>query len=633
MCGIIGAWGAASARVSAAMDFIKHRGPDDTGIFTAVGAPLTLGHTRLSILDLSPLGHQPMLDESGEVALVFNGEIYNFPELRAALASAGYNFKSHSDTEVLLALYLSEGMAMLPKLNGIFAFAIWDGRSQELFVARDALGVKPFYFCADAAGFSFASEIKALLQLRPDLRELDPISIHRYLSFLWCPGEGTPLRKVRKLLPGEAMLVKNNSISNRWIWYQLPAFRGVEQNLSEYDAITGTESALRTAVHRQLLADVPVGAFLSGGLDSSAVVAMARERASNIRCFSIESKGGAEAGETEDLPYAKLVAKHLGVPLDVVQIDASRMASDIERMVYMLDEPLADPATLNVFYISQLAREQGIKVLLSGAGGDDLFTGYRRHRALSYESLWSWLPGFARQGLENITSGFDQRKPLSRRLGKVFRGAALDGNARIANYFVWQQEGRLRSLYSKQFRDSLVGQSAVQPMIDFLAPLPQNTSGLERMLALEQRFFLADHNLPYTDKMSMAVGLEARVPFLDLDLVEFAARIPTKFKQRGKEGKWVLKRAMEPYLPHDVIYRPKTGFSAPLRRWMRFELRELFGDLLSTQSLNRRGLFDPIAVQKLIQDNDSGRSDAAYTLLSLMCIEIWCRRFLDSSGA
>jgi len=251
---------------------------------------------------------------------------------------------------------------------------------------------------------------------------------------------------------------------------------------------------------------------------------------------------------------------------------------------------------------------------------------------LSYESLWSWLPGFARQGLENITSGLDQRKPLSRRLGKVFRGAALDGNVRIANYFVWQQEDRLHSLYSKQFRDSLVGQSAVQPMIDFLAPLPKNTPGLERMLALEQRFFLADHNLPYTDKMSMAVGLEARVPFLDLDLVEFAARIPTKFKQRGNEGKWVLKKAMEPYLPHDVIYRPKTGFSAPLRRWMRFELRELFGDLLSTQSLNQRGLFDPVAVQKLIQDNDSGRSDAAYTLLSLMCIEIWCRRFLDNSG-
>ena len=633
MCGIIGAWGAASTRVNAATGFIKHRGPDDTGIFTAVGEPLALGHTRLSILDLSPLGHQPMLDESGKVVLVYNGEIYNFPELRATLASAGYNFKSHSDTEVLLALYLSEGMAMLPKLNGIFAFAIWDGRSQELFVARDALGVKPFYFCDDAAGFSFASEIKALLQLRPDLRELDPISIHRYLSFLWCPGEGTPLRAVRKLLPGEAMLVKNNAISKRWIWYQLPAFRGVEQNLSEHDAIAGTESALRTAVHRQLLADVPVGAFLSGGLDSSAVVAMARERAPKIRCFSIESKGGSDAGETEDLPYAKLVARHLGVPLDVVQIDSSRMASDIERMVYMLDEPLADPATLNVFYISQLAREQGIKVLLSGAGGDDLFTGYRKHKALRYESLLEWLPASIRSGAENFINELDQSRPLTRRMGKFFRGFGLSGNQRIANYFMWQSEIKIRSLYSKTFLNLMDCELATQPMLDFLSPLTNKTQPIERMLALDQRFFLGDHNLPYTDKMSMAVGVEARVPFLDLDLVEFAARIPTKFKQRGFEGKWVLKKAMEPYLPHDVIYRPKTGFGAPLRRWMRFELRELLNDLLSTQSLNRRGLFDPSAVQKLIQDNDSGRSDAAYTLFSLMCIEIWCRRFLDTNNS
>ena len=631
MCGIIGAWGTASVLVNAAMDFIKHRGPDDTGIFTAVGAPLTLGHTRLSILDLSPLGHQPMLDESGKVALVYNGEIYNFPELRAALASAGYNFKSHSDTEVLLALYLSEGVAMLPKLNGIFAFAIWDGRSQELFVARDALGVKPFYFCADAAGFSFASEIKALLQLRPDLRELDPISIHRYLSFLWCPGEGTPLRAVRKLLPGEAMVVKNNAIAKRWFWYQLPAFRGIKQDLSQIDSISGTEKALRTAVHRQLLADVPVGAFLSGGLDSSAVVAMARERVSNIRCFSIESKGGAEAGETEDLPYAKLVAKHLCVPLDVVQIDSSRIASDIERMVYLLDEPLADPATLNVFYISQLAREQGIKVLLSGAGGDDLFTGYRKHKALRYENLVEWLPVSIRSVAENFVNELDQSRSFTRRIGKFFRGFGLSGNQRIANYFMWQSEIKMRSLYSKNFSGLIDSELATQPMLDFLSPLPITKQPIERMLALDQRFFLADHNLAYTDKMSMAVGVETRVPFLDLDLVEFAARIPTKFKQRGMEGKWVLKKAMEPYLPRDVIYRPKTGFGVPLRRWMRFELRELLSDLLSTQSLDRRGIFNPIAVQNLIHENNSGRSDAAYTLFSLMCIEIWCRRFLDKS--
>ena len=295
----------------------------------------------------------------------------------------------------------------------------------------------------------------------------------------------------------------------------------------------------------------------------------------------------------------------------------------------MLDEPLADPSPLNVLYISQLARQHGIKVLLSGAGGDDLLTGYRRHAALRYEYAWAWLPLPIRKGLAAATGRLDQRQALGRRLSKLFAHAGEEGNVRLAGYFAWARESDLRALYSPQFQVALGDTRADQPMLDFLAQFPDGTTPLERMLALEQRFFLADHNLIYTDKMSMAAGVEVRVPFLDLDLVEFAARIPDRFKQRGREGKWILKKAMEPYLPHDVIYRPKTGFGAPLRRWMRLELRELLGDLLSAESLRRRGLFDPAAVQRLIADNDAGRLDAAFTLLSLLCIEIWCRAFLD----
>lgn len=320
------------------------------------------------------------------------------------------------------------------------------------------------------------------------------------------------------------------------------------------------------------------------------------------------------------------------MPLDVVRIDAGRMAGDLERMVAQLDEPLADPAPLNVLYISQLAREHGIKVLLSGAGGDDLFTGYRRHRALMAERWWSWLPGPMRQGLVKATGTLDQRSSLGRRLAKLFSGAGLDGDARLVNYFRWTNRADLEPLYSAEFRAALGESRAEAPMLEFLRDLPPETSRLERMLALEQRFFLADHNLLYTDKMSMAAGVEVRVPFLDLDLVEFASRIPDRFKQRGSQGKWVLKKAMEPYLPREVIYRPKTGFGAPLRRWMRHELRELLGDLLSEASLHRRGLFDPAAVQRLIADNDVGRVDASYSLLSLLCIEIWCRTYLDTSG-
>lgn len=631
MCGIIGAWGVASAsEVAAATGLIRHRGPDDTGQYEDPEASLALGHVRLSIQDVTSCGHQPMCTDDRSVALVYNGEIYNFPALRAELVAEGGVFTGHSDTEVLLALYLRDGARMLSRLNGIFAFAMWDARSGELFLARDPLGVKPLYFSAGEAGFAFSSEIKGLIALLDDAGEVDAPAIHRYLTFLWNPGEATPVRGVRKLGPGEAMVVRHGRIARRWRWYDLPASRAPRAVISEIDAIKGTEAALRTAVHRQLLSDVPVGAFLSGGLDSSAIVAMAREHVSGIHCFTIESDV-AEEGMTADLPYARRVARHLGVPLEVVRIDSSTMAADLEQMIYQLDEPLADPAALNVLYISQLARSRGIKVLLSGAGGDDLFTGYRRHRAMSAERLWSWLPAGVRAAMQRGASRLDQRNPLFRRTAKLLNGAALDGDARLANYFCWADEERLRSLYTPEFRRAVGEASAVQPMLDFLADLPPSTPRLERLLALEQRFFLTDHNLTYTDKMGMAAGVEIRVPFLDLDLVEFAATLPAAVKQRGREGKWVLKKAMERYLPRDVIYRPKSGFGAPLRRWMRHELRDVLGDRLSAPSLRARGFFDPAAVHRLIAQNDAGEVDASYTLFSLMAIEIWCRQFIDAT--
>lgn len=630
MCGIIGYFGGFDpSALRIGLDRIAHRGPDDSGVYFDSSAGVAFGHRRLSILDLSPLGHQPMASPDGKVILIFNGEIYNFGELRADLESRGHQFRGHSDTEVLLHLYLEHGEKMLPLLNGIFAIALWDQRTRSMLVARDAMGVKPLYYSATPRGFAFSSEIKGLLPLIPDARELDLIALHRYLSFLWCPGAGTPLKAVRKVLPGEAILLRDGKIQRKWPWYQLPIFRGVKADLDESSAISGTVSHLRAAVKRQLIADVPVGAFLSGGLDSSAIVAFAREQNPNLRCFTIKTIGGHDAGEVDDLPYAMRVAKHLQVKLDVVEIESSRMGGDLEQMISQLDEPLADPAPLNVLYISRLAREHGIKVLLSGAGGDDLFTGYRRHTAVNYESYWSWLPGAIRRAAERGSSGMDQRNPWKRRLSKFLRGAGLDGDARLANYFVWARESELMSLYTPDVRAQLASTRAIEPMLDFLRPLSSKVGRLDRMLALEQEFFLADHNLTYTDKMSMAVGVETRVPFLDLELVEFAARIPTALKQRGRVGKWILKKSMEPFLPHDVIYRPKSGFTAPLRRWMRKDLKPLLGDLLSSQSLKRRGLFDPIEVQRLIDANDSGRSDASYTLLSLVGIEIWCRTYLD----
>lgn len=572
-----------------------------------------------------------MISDDGAVVLVYNGEIYNFRELRVELEAAGHRFHGHSDTEVLLHMYLAEGDAMLPRLNGIFAFALWDARRGAMLVARDALGVKPLYYSAGEGRFAFASEIKALRHLVPAMERLDHAALDRYLSFLWCPGERTPFEQVKKLGPGEGLWVRAGRIERRFTWYRLPAFRPRSSPLNEAEAVGGTVTHLRQAVHRQMVADVPVGAFLSGGLDSSSVVAFARELNPDIHCFTIEAIGGEEEGMAADLPYARRVAAHLKVPLEVVRIDSSRMAQQLEAMVSQLDEPLADPSPLNVLYISRLAREHGIKVLLSGAGGDDIFTGYRRHRAVQAQRYVSWMPRSARAGLERITAGFDQRRSLRRRVSKLFSGAALDGDARLVNYFFWARRDDLRALYTPAFRDAVAEHSAEAPMLDFLAGAVDTPEPLDRMLALEQRFFLADHNLTYTDKMSMAVGVEVRVPFLDLDLVDFAHRIPVGLKQRGGEGKWVLKKAMEPYLPRGAIYRTKSGFGAPLRRWMRFELRDLLGDLLSETTLRRRGLFEPHAVQRLMASNDAGRVDASYTLLSLLCIEIWCRKFIDQA--
>lgn len=635
MCGIA-VFSAAAGRALPEADALEesvaaigHRGPDDQGIFLDLPAGVALCHTRLSILDLSPAGHQPMAGPDGKTVIVFNGEIYNFRELRAELEATGRTFKSHSDTEVLLHLYDAHGSDMLPRLNGIFAFAIWDMRQGKILVARDALGVKPLYYAAGDGLFAAASEIKALLAAGVDLGGIDYAAIERYLTFLWCPGEGTPARAIKKLGPGEAMWVAGGVVESRFTWYRLPVVRTPKQPLDEAAAIRGTATHLRQAVHRQMVADVPVGAFLSGGLDSSSVVALAREVNPQIHCFTIEATDGQDAGITDDLPYAARAASHLRVPLEVVKIDASLMARDLEAMVAQLDEPLADPAPLNVLYISRRAREQGYKVLLSGAGGDDIFTGYRRHRAIQFAPLIDRVPLAWRRAAQRLSHALDQRQAVVRKATKLLDGATLAGDERLVSYFAWARRTDLAPLYSAAFRQAVADSSAAQPLFDLLKQLPASASALDRMLALEQRFFLADHNLVYTDKMSMAAGVEVRVPFLDLDLVEFAAGIPDSFKQRRGEGKWVLKKAMEPFLPHDVIYRPKSGFGAPLRRWIRHDLREFLLELLSADSLRRRGLFDPTAVHSLITRNDAGAIDGSYTILSLMCIEIWCRTFLD----
>jgi asparagine synthase (glutamine-hydrolysing) len=354
-----------------------------------------------------------------------------------------------------------------------------------------------------------------------------------------------------------------------------------------------------------------------------------------IQCFSIAFGDDVEdEGNPADLPYARRVAKHLNVDLEEIRIEAGAI-DRLEEMVALLDEPQADPAPINALFIAERARAMGIPVLLSGAGGDDIFSGYRRHRALQFERWWGWLPQSARAAIQSVAvraalgRGTRQGGVLGRRLTKMFSHAGEDAERRLIAYFYWSPDQLRRNLYSADLAAQIGAADAAEPLQTSLAEIPAEHDPLQRMLFLETRHFLADHNLNYTDRAGMSAGVEVRVPLLDVDLIGFAAKIPSAMKQFGSEGKSIFKEAMRGILPHDVVYRPKSGFGAPLRRWLRHELRARVEDTLDPAVLHRRGFFDPRAVRALIDDDRQGRIDGSYTIFALMCFELWCRRFID----
>lgn len=631
MCGIVGIASRTAINprsLEAAILSLGHRGPDGCGVYVSPSGLIGFGHTRLAIIDLSSAAQQPMRSQDGHAIVTFNGEIYNYLALRKEFSDQGYNFKSNSDTEVLLAGYLICGTEILQKLNGIFAFAIHDTRRSEIFLARDQMGVKPIYYTSTEASFAFASEIKALLHLVPLDRTLDLSAIRRYLTFLWCPGGQTPFAHVKKLAPGSAMIIRDGMPARTWTYWEPPLYQP-RRNWNVRDCVDELQSLLETCVHRQMVSDAPVGALLSGGLDSSAIVAAARRWQPEMDCFTIELDGGADEGNSDDLPYAREVAAHLKVPLSEVRVSARTMCDRAVEMVGILDEPIADPACLNVLFISELARSRGIKVLLSGAGGDDLFTGYRRHTLLSFDPVWGKIPISMRRRFAELASGFDRRRGWTRKLSRILEVSAEEGDRRVVSSFMWGPALGVNHLLSIEVREKLMNEDVAGPLMEQIEGHP-DLPAIEKCLMLDKRFFLADHNLIYTDKMAMAAGVEVRVPFLDLEMLQFAAEIPVKFKHKFMRAKWILKESQRDVLPSNVIDRPKTGFGAPLRRWIKGGMLDLLQDLLSRSSIIRRGLFDPAAVQKLLNDDKLGRVDASYTLFSLMCIELWCRQFVDA---
>jgi asparagine synthase (glutamine-hydrolysing) len=571
-----------------------------------------------------------MWDLAGRVCIVFNGEIFNFRELRMELIRDGYRFKGKSDTEVILNLYLRDGCSSFCRLNGMFAFALWDPVLRELIIVRDGMGVKPLYFSETSEGVVFASELKALTRVRGVDRSLDHTALSHYLTYLHCPAPRTPVLGIKKVSPGTILKVRDGRlVSSEKFWTRPVAF-GVDSR-SVPEMSEELEMLLSRAVKRQMISDVPVGAFLSGGLDSSSIAVFARQFSASreLRCFSIGfNEAAGFDGFSDDLPYARRVAEHLSVPLEVIWC-GSEISQDFGRMIYHLDEPLADPAALHVWKISKLAKESGVSVLLSGCGGDDLFGGYRRHYALQLERWWSWLPVAARRWLESLSGSFSRDRPSGRRFAKAFRYAASTEDRRIAGYFSWLAESEVRKLFSRDIRRSLSGADFLRPLLDQLRELPTELPPLAKMLQLDQSFFLTDHNLNYTDKMAMAAGVEVRVPFLDPDLMSFAADIPVRLKQRRAVGKWIFKKAMEVHLPKDVIYRGKSGFGAPLRRWLQRELKYEFEQCLSPCTIRKRGVFDLDSVMDLVARDREGLIDASYSLFAVMCIESWCREFID----
>jgi asparagine synthase (glutamine-hydrolysing) len=610
-----------------------HRGPDDAGYYLTPAGEVGLAHTRLSIIDLSAGGHQPMLDEESKVAIAFNGEIYNYRELRSDLQARGRHFRTQTDTEVILQLYLQEGERGFERLNGIFALAIWDPRGDKLLLVRDSFGVKPLYYATVPQGVLFASELKALICAREVPLDLDHQTVLSHLTYLFAAGQGTMLSAVKKLEPATILEVRQGKITHCASFYRVPPFTG--RPMSERVAVSELNESLKTAVERQMVADVPVGAFLSGGLDSSCIAYFAREfcGARRLQCFTIAlaDDNFVREGFADDLPYARKAAKHLGVDLHEVRA-GPEMAYDLERMVYYLDEPQADLAPIHVLAISRLARERGIKVLLSGTGGDDLFAGYRRHFAIRNERRWAFLPSFARRILSTCANTLPSRRSAAlRRIKKAFKYAYLNQDERIESYFWWTPPATALGLLSADLRAANGHFLKSRPLSRTLDELDSGESPLGRALQLDVRHFLADHNLNYTDKMGMANGVEIRVPFLDPDLVDLASCIPDSLKQRGHHSKWILKRAMEGRLPNDIIYRPKTGFGAPLHSWLRGPLKTLLADTLSVTALKRRGLFDPDAVLGLIRADQARTFEESQTLLAVLCAEIWCRTFIDGA--
>ena len=625
MCGICGKLlfhreGSVSpAQIKGMADAISHRGPDDEGYY--VSGPVGLGFRRLSIIDLSG-GHQPLSNEDGSVQIIFNGEIYNYQELRRYLIGHGHIFKTQTDTETIVHLYEQLGEACVEKLRGMFAFAIWDDRNQSLFLARDRVGIKPLYYSQTRDSLVFASEIKALLadpEIKPEVR---PSMIDRFLTFDYLPGEETLFKNIYKLAPGHSLTFRAGRSYKRQYWDL--HFEPLPSTLPQ--AESRLLHLLDESVSLHMISDVPVGFLLSGGVDSTAMLGLARGKTSHpLSSYTI---GFSDTQVTDERPYARLAANQYGSEHHETTISATQFAEFLPSYIWHMEEPVCEPPAVALYYISKLAKKF-VKVLISGEGGDEAFAGYTNYRNLLWLERLKRLPPPFRQlfsaSISLLASFASSSRPskyihfLHRRLEDSYY-SRTSNPSRFFNS-EWPQ------FYSNDFAQRVDKRFSSQPATKHLRN-GQRAGPLGKMLYVDTKTWLPDDLLIKADKMTMANSIELRVPLLDHKILEFAACLPQNFKVRGFTTKYIAKKALRGLVPREILQRTKTGFPVPYERWLRQDLKDWVRDLLLDSRTTARGYFQKSAVERMLsQDFDSG--GYSKEIFDLTVLELWHRQFLD----
>lgn len=637
MCGIAGTyrWPDGKIVTDRLTETLAHRGPDGAGRYGhPVGnGEVQLGHRRLSIIDLSETGAQPMAKDS--LVLTYNGELYNAPELRAELEAAGVRFRGTSDTEVLLEAWRRWGTDCLPRLRGMFAFGVFDERTGELVLVRDQLGIKPLFLLRRDGGLAFASELKALAAATGGSLEVDHAALVASLLYYWVPDSRCAFREAEKLPPGSWLRIRPDGQVQRGRFWNLKDVAAEGQERARAGEQPDLAAIVEESTRKHLLADVPVATFLSGGLDSSWLTALAARHQPGISAYTIGFRAEDARFEAmpDDLRYARQVAERFGVELHEIEI-APNVLDLLPQMTYSLDEPIGDPAAINTFLICQAAREAGVKVMLSGMGADELFAGYRKHFANLLALRYQRVPGPVRRGV----SGVVDRLPVatSRRGLRSVRFAK-----RFLSFADLPEETAFRRSYTMYDQDALL--ALVDPdlagTVDDVVTEHADTyedneldDFVNRMCLADARMFLPGLNLTYTDRSSMAASTEVRVPYVDVEVVKAAFTVPGNRKIVGRQGKAVLKEAATSILPREIVYRPKGLFSAPLRAWMSRDLAPLVREVVNDGELVRSGFLCRDALNRMVAEDAAGQQDYSKHLWHVLTLEYWYRDATSRSG-